>query len=427
MTTLTEDQQAAFDAIQEGRNVFLTGPAGTGKSYLLHYILDHMKGKRIVLTAMTGCAALLISTQTHKAKTLHSWAGIGLGKESATELCKKIRASYHSHKRWMCIDMLVIDEISMMSPELLEKLNTIAKTLRKSQKPFGGIQVLFVGDFYQLPPVTGGTFGTETAFAFETPQWDEIIECSAHLTTISRQKDPQFQSLLNETRNGKLSKKSIELLKSRMIAYDTEEIKPTLLFSRRADVDRINEKSLAALTGDRQTYDVRIVLGPKAGPVSSTAFEEFKKRAEKDAQYSVKLELAVGAQVMLIVNLDMDGGLVNGSRGIVVGFEGGYPLVKFRNGLTEKLDRHSWSLDDNDDVFHSQIPLRLAYAVSIHKAQGATLDCALIDVGPSTFEYGQAYVALSRVKSIDSLYIKAFDPRVIKAHPKVIQFYEESM
>ncbi len=427
MTTLTEDQEAAFNAIQEGKNTFLTGPAGTGKSYLLYYLLSNIKGKRIALTAMTGCAALLISTPSYKAKTLHSWAGIGLGKESAQELCKKIRASYHSHKRWLCTDILIIDEISMMSSDLLEKLNTIAKTLRKSEKPFGGIQVIFVGDFYQLPPIASGSISsTDSSFAFETSHWDEIIECSAHLTTISRQKDPQFQCLLNETRTGKLSKKSIELLKSRMIPYDTGEIKPTLLFSRRADVERINEQNLATLTAPKVIYEVKVVYGPEGMPISSSAIEELKKKAEKDAQYSIKLELTVGAQVMLIVNRDIDVGLVNGSRGVVVGFEGGYPLVKFRNGSTEKIDRHSWAIDDKEDIYHSQIPLRLAYAVSIHKAQGATLDCALIDIGPSTFEYGQAYVALSRVKSFDSLYIKAFDPKAIKAHPKVAKFYEET-
>jgi ATP-dependent DNA helicase PIF1 len=422
MTLLTPDQQAAFAAIQEGKNIFLTGPAGTGKSYLLQHILNNLGGKRVALTAMTGCAALLISTPTHKAKTLHSWAGIGLGKESEAELCKKVRNSYHAAKRWLCTDLLVIDEISMMTPDLIEKLNYIGKAIRKSPKPFGGLQVIFVGDFYQLPPIAA-----EATFAFETPQWTEIIHHVAPLKTINRQKDPQFQKLLNEARIGKLSADSTNTLKSRMISYDSEEIKPTLLFSRRNDVDRINEQNLKALTGERNTYTANYAFGAKSSIKKATpALEEATAKYDKDAQYLTKLELAIGAQVMLIVNLDVEEGLVNGSRGVVTAFgDCGMPVVKFKGGIEKIIYHHHWQLDEFDDVFRTQIPLRLAYAVSIHKSQGATLDCALIDIGPSTFEYGQAYVALSRVKSLDSLYIKAFDPRAIKAHPKVAKFYKE--
>jgi ATP-dependent DNA helicase PIF1 len=433
---LTEDQQAAFNAIQEGKNVFLTGPAGTGKSYLLQHILENIKGKRIALTAMTGCAALLISTPKHKAKTLHSWAGIGLAKESVTELCKKIQASYHVAKRWMTTQLLVIDEISMMTPELLEKLNEIAKKIKKSEKPFGGIQVIFVGDFYQLPPVSA----TESKFAFESPQWSEIIQRTALLTTINRQKDPQFQRLLNEARIGKLSPSSIDVINSRIIPYESQEIKPTLLFSRRADVDLLNYKKLSGLTGERQTYKAAFAFGAKSEYTKVTpTLITLAEKYDKDAQYVPSLEIAIGAQVMLIVNIkskpkgdsiedDDENGLmlVNGSRGVVIGFERELPVVKFKNGLTKLIDYHSWQLGDLEEVYRTQIPLRLAYAISIHKAQGATLDCALIDVGPSTFEYGQAYVALSRVKSLDSLYIKAFDPRAIKANPKVAKFYEET-
>ncbi len=426
MTALNEEQQRAFAAIQEGRNIFLTGPAGTGKSYLLQHILENLKGKRIALTAMTGCAALLISTPTHKAKTLHSWAGIGLGKESSIELCKKIRATYPVMKKWLCTDLLVIDEISMMTPDLLEKLNQIAKTLRKSEKPFGGIQVLFVGDFFQLPPISREG---DTKFAFESPQWSEIIQSTIELSVINRQKDPQFQALLQEARKGKLSAPSVSLLKSRIIEWESEEIKPTMLYSRRADVDRINFQHLKELKGERHTYEAKFVIASKApaGTTPPSPDNPVVKKMDTDASYVVELELAVGAQVMLIVNLDIDEGLANGSRGIVTGFsETNLPIVKFKNGRHITIDYHCWPLGDDEYVYRSQIPLQLAYAITNHKVQGATLDCALIDIGSTVFEYGQAYVALSRVKSIDSLYVKSLDQRVIKAHPKVVKFYSEN-
>jgi ATP-dependent DNA helicase PIF1 len=426
MESFTEEQHKAYKAIQEGKNIFLTGPAGTGKSYLLHHLVSETK-KRVALTAMTGCAALLISTPTHKAKTLHSWAGIGLGKESVIELCKKIRTSYPVHKKWLCTDLLVIDEISMMTPELLEKLNSIAKILRKSEKPFGGIQVLFVGDFFQLPPISREG---DAKFAFESSEWSTIIQQTIELSVINRQKDLQFQALLQEARKGKLSAASITLLKSRMIDWESEEIKPTMLYSRRADVDRINAENLRKLTGERHIYNAKFVIASKAplGTTLPSIDNPIVKKMDMDSSYVTELELVIGAQVMLIVNLDTDEGLANGSRGVVVGFsETNLPIVKFKNGNRTIIDYYCWPLGDDEFVLRSQIPLQLAYAITNHKVQGATLDCAVIDIGFSVFEYGQAYVALSRVKSLDSLYVKSLDQRVIKAHPKVIKFYQEQI
>ena len=426
MESFTEEQQKAYKSIQEGKNIFLTGPAGTGKSYLLHHMVTETK-RRIALTAMTGCAALLISTPTIKAKTLHSWAGIGLGKESVAELTRKIRASYLTLKKWMCTELLVVDEISMMTPELLEKLNQIGKILRKSEKPFGGMQVLFVGDFFQLPPISREG---DVKFVFESPQWSEIIQETIELTVINRQKDPEFQALLQEARKGKLSASSVTLLKSRMVGWESEEIKPTMLYSRRTDVDRINSEYLRELKGERRTYQAKFVIASKAPAGTTPPYEDnpIVKKMDADASYITQLDVAVGAQVMLIVNLDIDEGLANGSRGVITAFtETGLPIVKFKNGAKIVIDYHSWPLGDEEHIYRSQIPLQLAYAITNHKVQGATLDCALIDIGSTIFEYGQAYVALSRVKSLDSLYVKSFDQRVIKAHPKVTKFYQEQI
>ena len=210
LSTLTHEQRAVFDALLEGKNIALLGPAGVGKSYLLSVIYTELAQMRLCsvqLCAMTGCAALLIG---HKAKTLHSWAGVGLGKEDVDTLYSRIVKNGRAKKNWKTTDVLVIDEISMATPDLLDKLNHLGKRLRKCNKPFGGIQILFVGDFYQLPPVSKGA--QETLFAFESNAWTETVDRIMELTIIQRQKDPVFQKVLMEARVGKFTPESCAIL-----------------------------------------------------------------------------------------------------------------------------------------------------------------------------------------------------------------------
>lgn len=441
MDTLTTEQRAVFDALQKGLNVFLTGRGGTGKSYLISTIYNELplvhsvkKGCRIAVTALTGCAAVLLGRW---AKTLHSWAGIGLGRGTAKELVVKIRKSPRAMKNWLCTDLLVIDELSMMPAELLEKLDEIGRIVRRNgARPFGGLQLLLVGDFLQLPPVVRGD--EELRFAFEIPLWAELTDCSIELTIVQRQKDEQFQRILGEIRMGELSQESADILEERRgLPWQQLKIRPTLLFPRRAEVDMINESNLKVLTGNRQNFKAGIAFKDKIPIGFNPRDPEFIRSLEamdKEANYSTELVLSVGAQVMLISNLDVEKGLVNGSRGVVVGFSGngggtdmvGAPLVEFRNGITIPIARDSWEIEGWDGVMRTQIPLRLAWAVTIHKCQGATLDCALVDIGRNVFEYGQAYVALSRVRDLNSLYIHDFEPRAIRAHPRVIEFYRST-
>lgn len=429
MQSLTEEQKRAYDAIVAGKSIFLTGPGGTGKSFLLKYLYDtipSMTGKHITITAMTGCAALLIG---RFAKTLHSWAGIGLGRDPATALAATIRRSGKCLRRWLGVDILVIDEVSMLTPELLEKLDSIAKTLRRCALPMGGIQMVFVGDFYQLPPVNKDK-EKETQFVFESPLWYEIVKETIQLTQILRQDDPIFQHILQEARKGELSEESLQILQKRQDrSWQQLQIKPTLLFTRRAEVDNINDRNLRALQGQRYTYKAKTEFSPIQSTSGLTeSSPEVKKAIEKmdrDSPYMAELTLTQGAQVMLLTNLDHEAELVNGSRGVVVGFEpNGAPLVQFRRGVPMSITPTTWESEDMDGVLRKQIPLRLAYAITIHKAQGATLDCALIDIGTNTFEYGQAYVALSRVKNLESLYIWDVEPTAFKTHPKVKEFYQ---
>ena len=428
LATLTLEQRAVFDALMEGKSMALLGPAGVGKSYLLSIIYTELAQMRLCtvqLCAMTGCAALLIG---NKAKTLHSWAGIGLGKENVDSLYTKITRNGRAKKNWKTTDLLVIDEISMATPDLLDKLNELGKRIRRCQKPFGGIQILFVGDFYQLPPVSKG--GSEAVFAFESQAWAETIQCIMQLTIIQRQKDPIFQQILMEARIGKFTKESCRILDACKRPWQENKIKPTLIFPRRAEVDKINEANLKALTSEVNTYKARITLNKEKTPAEfkekSEAFQMAVSILDGDAAYLVELELRVGAQVMLITNLDPELGLVNGSRGVILDICGvtKLPVVEFINGVKKTIGWHEWAIDGFPFASRSQIPLRLSYAITIHKSQGSTLDCALIDVGLGTFEYGQAYVALSRVTSLEALYVYEFHPLAFRAHPKVEAFYK---
>ena len=465
---LHPSQQAAFDAIQRGESIFLTGPGGTGKSFLLNYVYEQLQSKSsskpigaftnkkvIALTALTGCAALLLHP---KAKTLHSWAGIGLGTESPTVLIQKIRTFRKTAIRWINTDILVIDEISMMTPELFEKLDAIGRAIRRNpHQPFGGLQLVLVGDFFQLPPVvkqdlsgSAPTADTAGTFVFESPLWKTMGLNTYELTQIVRQKDEVFQHVLNEARRGELSKKSLKVLASRFgVDWSSLEIRPTMLFTRRAEVDSINMSHLNKLTTERKTYTATTLFLPTAHTEGLTPTDPLVQKGvaklDNDAPYSPELTVAIGAQVMLLVN-KTDLGLVNGSRGVVVGYGMAeaaassnaaasssastalppsllVPIVQFRNGLRFPVEHHTWEVPDLPGVCRRQIPIKLAYAITIHKAQGATLDCALIDVGGKTFECGQAYVALSRVKDLESLYIHDLEATAFRAHPKVKEFY----
>ena len=423
------DQQRAVTIARSGKSFFLTGAGGTGKSYVIRSIVEalHREGKDVALTAMTGCAALLLGKG---AKTLHSWAGIGLGKESVQTIVVKLRKSFRAKKNWLAADTLIIDEVSMMTPELLDKLEEIGKAIRRRPASFGGLQLILVGDMYQLPPINKET-GGEHHFVFEAASWKRCIQDSVVLRTVHRQSDPAFLKILDEARAGRLSEESITILETRRNSdWKRLEIKPTLLFTRRADVEQINMTQLQKCQGPDYTFTVKTVqtatmLGTKPDP---KAVEWAIEKMDKNGSYVPDLVLRKGAQVMLLTNMDIEHGLVNGSRGVVEGFcnesSGRYPMVKFRNGEVLIISPASWASEDVDGLTREQIPLRLAYAITIHKAQGATLDCALIDIGDNTFEYGQAYVALSRVRSLDCLYIWDLKPSAFMVHPKVKAFLD---
>jgi ATP-dependent DNA helicase PIF1 len=425
---MDEDQLRSIDLARSGKTFFLTGAGGTGKSFVIRKIVESLNrdGKDVALTAMTGCAAILLGKG---AKTLHSWAGVGLGKETVEQLVSKIRKSFKAKKNWLGFDTLIIDEISMMTPDLLDKLNLIGMKLRKNNKLFGGLQLILVGDLYQLPPIyREGYVGPQ--FVFESSTWKHI-EDSVTLKTIHRQSDTVFIKILQEAREGNLSEESIEIIKTRKTKeWKKLEIKPTLLFTRRADVEEINISQLQKCEGPDIVFKAKTTktTGFFGGHTNPQAIEYAIDKMDKGGSYVKELTLRKGAQVMLLTNKYSEScGLVNGSRGVVERFCEGpqaYPMVKFKNGETIIVEPHSWASEEIEGLHREQMPLRLAYAITIHKAQGCTLDCALIDIGRNTFEAGQAYVALSRVRALDCLYIWDFDPEAFRVHPKVKGFLE---
>jgi len=409
---LTKSQEKAISLMISGKNILLTGPGGCGKTFLIKYFTRNYKTKfKIAVTSTTGTSALHIN-----GSTLHSWAGIGLGSGSVGAMTTHIKKKKYLKTRWTETEILIIDEVSMLSGELLTKLNEIAKRVRRCEKPFGGLQVIFAGDFLQLPCVGS------SEFCFEAPVWEEIVEECVYLKENMRQSQGAWQTCLNELRMGEISQDSYDLLENCLDREldITDGIEPTILYPLNADVSEINNERLMQMAeqhGEVFEYPNTVSL---YDPKQKHKIEKFVKNCPAVENLSI----TIGCQVMLLWNLDFDSGLVNGSRGIVLKFIEDKPVVKFLNGTVRMIDYHVWELEENDRKIGSieQIPLKLAYALSIHKSQGCTLDFVITDL-QDVFEYGQVYVALSRVKKVEGLSIRGLDLNRIKAHPKAVEFY----
>lgn len=425
---LSTEQQYALELFKDRKNIFISGPGGTGKSALINNIYDYTnKYRNIKICAMTGFAATQINNQ---ATTLHSWAGIGIGNGDIDNLLKKIRRLSNKKDNWLSADILIVDEVSQMSKRLFDILNKIGQSIRKNKLPFGGIQLVFVGDFYQLPPIGNENDIDSSKYCFESEEWFNIfpIQNSIILQQIFRQSDKQFCKILNQIREGKISKKSLEILKSYINRQneDNNLIIPTKLFPTRRQVDSINELELNKINDESMCYEMIYILD------NQMEKEECMKSLNylcKNIPVPQKIYLKKGSQVMNIINMETGRGnkLVNGSRGIIIGFqtETRYPIVKFNEGFEETIKPYNWVHDTNQNMAVSQLPIILAWALTIHKSQGSTLDTAEMNIGNDIFEVGQTYVALSRVKTLNGLYLNAFDPSKIKINKKVIDFYSK--
>lgn len=430
---LNPNQLEAKINIENKNNVFITGQGGTGKTELLKYIARsnflNREGK-IGITSMTGISAILID-----GVTLHSFLGIGLGNESIKILYEKILKNRFIYKRWKTLEILIIDEISMMSIELLEKLETLARLIRQNNMVFGGLQLVFSGDFCQLPSIN------TSDFCFNSEIWSKCISKTIYLTEIIRQKNIEFQELLSHIRIGILSNEDKHILLSRVgVDISINGIEPTFIQGLNVDVDRVNKNALKKLKIDNQKNGVSLAFHKyEIHILNERNFPQFVvSKFIKNIIAPQKLKLCVGAQVMLLKNniehdrfsgAVGDSDLCNGSRGVVLEFDGNIPIVKFYNGKIAKINFHTWEYCENKNSSVAspilravQIPLKLAYSISIHKMQGSTLDCAKINL-KNIFEYGQAYVALSRVKTLEGLSITDIDFDTIKANPIAVSYY----
>ena len=437
---LSKEQQLAYNKYVQGNNIFITGPGGAGKSALIRMIYKHAltQFKDIHVTAMTGCASILLNC---KAKTLHSWAGIGLGNGTNEQLITKIKKNKFLKAIWKGTEILVIDEVSMLSLKLFNMLNAIGKAVRGNSRPFGGIQLIFSGDFYQLPPVGNRDEPETQQFCFESNDWNSVFhrDCQIELVKIFRQTDEVYSTILNQIREGKIKRKSNDML----LEYVGREIdpklvaEPTKLFPTKNKVEQINVSKMTALHGDEKEFKIKYIKD-----LEMTKNDRIKRLdfTDKDIQVELdflagnlmcdkEIKLKLGAQVMCIINMKSEQGdvlICNGSQGIITEFctFTGSPKVKYNNGIEMIMTRHSWESDKIPGIGVSQIPLILSWALTIHKSQGATLDAAEIDVGSGIFECGQTYVALSRVKSLEGLYLTSFDAKRIRINKKVKEYYE---
>ena len=399
---LNAEQREALALATSGQNVFVTGCAGTGKSFLLSAVVAALPRRTTALTALTGCAALQIG-----GTTLHHWAGVGLGTGLPQQLLATVEANSLARSRWLDTTHLIIDEVSMLPAKLFEALDFVGRAVRRQvDRPFGGIVFICTGDFAQLPPAAG-------EFCFKSPAWARAGLRTVLLTQPMRQRDPVFFQILSEIRLGRVSDESLRLLNTRVArpAAGDGEVAATCLRARRGAAAAENESMLARL--------------PRGGGVVFRAQDRGAAALLDDLRSPAELRLKPGAQVMLTRTLGA--GLVNGSRGIVKGFDAAqshFPVVKFQSGEQLTVTPCSFAVEEGGREVASrrQLPLVLAWAVTMHKAQGLSLDCAEVDV-EDVFASGQTYVALSRCTTLQGLFLaRPVERRHIRANADVTAF-----
>lgn len=431
-------QKEALDILKLGHNVYLTGAAGSGKTYLLNQYISFLKEHKISvgITASTGIAA------THMGgTTIHSWTGMGIRDGmSERDIAELFKRSY-LRKRFAQTKVLIIDEVSMLHAHRLDLVNAICKAFKKNPYPFGGMQIIMCGDFFQLPPVTRRDRTAESVrpslfegteipkqvrddkvldFVTESEVWAEMNLRVCYLDEQFRQDDRSFLRVLNDIRNGEVSEDTVESLSERLGKDVSGYSKPTRLFTHNADVDAINKQHLEALSAEPQEY----MMGWNG---SFGIAETLKKSCLAPEQ----LVLKKGAQVMFVKN-NYEVGYVNGTLGEVIDFDkDNFPVVRTFDGAEIVVTPAKWEVKEDDEVKASidQLPLRLAWAITVHKSQGMSLDAAEIDLSRS-FLPGMGYVALSRVRSLSGLKLMGMNQLALQVHPDVAEidkkFIEES-
>jgi len=412
-------QEEALQILKSGASVFLTGEPGSGKSYIAARYVNHLRreGSAVSLTASTGIAAAQLG-----GTTIHAWSGIGARSQLSRADFDAISKNRRVADRIKKAGTLIIDEVSMLSGQTLSSVAQVCQHVRKSSAPFGGLQIVLVGDFFQLPPVMRRDErpGPETEsqdeedvspFAYASRAWRDLDPSICYLTEQHRQQDAAFSGLLSAIRANKCGRADLDLLASRKLKHDGLPQSVTRLFTHNMDVDRINQAELVKLPGETRSFFM-----------SSTGDKILADGLKRGCLSPERLELKIGAAVMFTKN-DPEGRYVNGTLGAVTEFdrEDGNPVVLTKSGASFTAKPAEWKINEDDSVKAgiSQVPLRLAWAITVHKSQGMSLDAAVMDLS-NAFEYGQGYVALSRVRTLKGLHLLGWNERALRVHPEAL-------
>jgi len=398
-------QKEALDILKTGRSVFLTGAAGSGKTYVLREYISHLQGlgANIGITASTGIAA------THMGGiTIHSWSGVGIRDSLNKSEIAEIAEKKHVRNKIKNASVLIIDEISMLHHFRLDLIEEIIKEIKNSTEPFGGMQVVFCGDFFQLPPVRR-SYEPEVFFAYHSKAWKNLDLKICYLSEQHRQNDLEYLKILNAIRENSISNEIIEILKSRF--NKKSEFEPTKLYSHNKNVDIENETELKNLDGKVFEYEMQ-----------ERGKHHLVETLKKSCLAPEVLKLKVGAKVMFVKN-NFEEGFVNGTLGIVIKCAPQEIKVKTLSGKIIDVQKEDWRIEEDGKSKAEiiQYPLRLAWAITIHKSQGMSLDAALVDLSQS-FEKGMGYVALSRVRSLQGLSLKGFNDLALQVNEEVLKF-----
>lgn len=418
MRFMTQDE--ALQILKTGANVFLTGEPGAGKTHTINRYVSYLRscGIEPAITASTGIASTHIGGMT-----IHAWSGIGVKSALSDMDLDNLLQKERVVRRVRQANILLIDEISMLSSNTLDMVDLVCRTLRSRHEPFGGLQVIFVGDFFQLPPVEKRDARLQrefddieseepySPFAFSSKAWREANPVVCYLTEQHRQEDAVFLDALSTMRRGRVNETVRACLRGRCVEPPHNAVL-TKLFPHNADVDRLNDAELAKLKSTAKIFHMQ-------GSGAPLLVEALKKSCLSPEALALK----IGAKVMFTKN-HPDGDYVNGTTGEVTAFSptNGAPIVKIYDGRVVEAEPAAWAVEDNGRKLAevSQVPLRLAWAITVHKSQGMSLDSALIDLSQA-FEYGQGYVALSRLRSLGGLYLRGFNERALQVHPEVLE------
>lgn len=399
-------QVQALTILKTGANVFLTGEPGSGKTHVTRTFISYLRehGIEPSITASTGIAA----THLH-GMTIHAWSGLGIKNSLTAYDLDALSTKEYLVRRINLAKVLIIDEVSMLSAQTLSMVDVVCRTLRGSPEAFGGLQVILVGDFFQLPPIS--KFGANAQFAYQSPSWKSLKLLTCYLSEQHRQEDVGLLSLLSAIRTNSIEDFHHEELQSRTGNKKAVSDSVTQLFTKNIAVDQLNDEKLMSLGGKEEmfTMDTKgsasLVEGLKKGCLSPEVL-----RLKKDA-------------VVMCTKNNPVSGFANGTLGRVIDFERGtrYPIIETHDGRRITIPHMEWLVEEDGKVKArlSQIPLRLAWAITVHKSQGMSLDAASMDLS-DVFEYGQGYVALSRVRTFSGITLRGYNQRALEVHPEVL-------